>query len=86
MLKIKERVLEEANYIIETNETIRQIALKFKVSKSTVHKDLSDRLKELDNNLYEKVNKILKYHTDIRHIRGGLSTKNKYLNKRKNML
>ena len=79
MLKINERVITEANYIIKTEETIRQIATKFKVSKSTVHKDLHERLKKIDKELYKKVDKILKYHIDIRHIRGGQSTKKKYL-------
>lgn len=86
MLKIKTRVMEEAKYIIETKETIREIGKKFKVSKSTVHKDLSDRLKKIDKKLYSEVEKILKYHTDIRHIRGGQSTKNKYLKQKENML
>lgn len=86
MLKIKTRVIEEANYIIETKQTIREIANKFKVSKSTVHKDLSDRLKEIDKELYNEVEKILEYHTNIRHIRGGQSTKNKYLKQKQNMI
>lgn len=80
MNKIEKRVLEEANYIIETKETVREISKKFKVSKSTVHKDLHERLKKLDKFLSEKVDEILKYHINIRHIRGGESTKRKYLN------
>lgn len=79
--KISNRVIEEANYIILTNDTVRDIAKIFKVSKSTVHKDLHDRLKNINIKLYNKVNNILKYHTDIRHIRGGESTRLKYLNK-----
>ncbi|MBR1376525.1 MAG: sporulation transcriptional regulator SpoIIID [Bacilli bacterium] len=74
------RVLDEANYIIDTKETVREIAKKYKVSKSTVHKDLHERLKEINLDLYNKVDDILKYHTDIRHIRGGESTRLKYLN------
>ncbi len=74
------RVLEEAHYIIQTRKTIREIATDFYVSKSTVHKDLSNRLFEIDLSLYERVKEILEYHTNIRHIRGGESTKNKYLN------
>ena len=77
---IIKRVLEEANYIIKTNNTVRQIAKIFDVSKSTVHKDLHERLKEINYDIYLDVDKILKYHTDIRHIRGGESTKRKYLN------
>ena len=79
MDKINKRVLEEAKYIIKTKETIREIAKIFRVSKSTVHKDLRDRLIRIDIRLSEEVEKILKYHMDIRHIRGGESTKKKYL-------
>lgn len=76
---ISERVKNEALYIIDTGKTIREIAAIFKVSKSTVHKDLHERLLDIDGNLFKHVDKILKYHTDIRHIRGGESTRNKYL-------
>lgn len=76
---IIKRVMEEANYIIETEKTVREIANIFGVSKSTVHKDLHERLLDIDQNKYLKVDNILKYHTDIRHIRGGESTKRKYL-------
>jgi putative DeoR family transcriptional regulator (stage III sporulation protein D) len=78
---ISDRVIEEANYILKSNDTIRDIAKIFKVSKSTVHKDLHDRLKKINPLLFNKVDCILKYHTDIRHIRGGESTRLKYLNK-----
>ena len=77
---IVKRVIDEADYIILTGNTVREIASVFSVSKSTVHKDLHERLLEIDSSLYLVVNKILKYHTDIRHIRGGESTKKKYLN------
>ncbi|HHW69058.1 MAG TPA: stage III sporulation protein D [Tenericutes bacterium] len=76
---IVKRVLEEANYIINTGKTIREIAEVFKISKSTVHKDLHERLLYIDEELYENVDKILKYHIDVRHLRGGESTKKKYL-------
>lgn len=76
---ISERVKKEALYMIDTEKTIREIAAIFKVSKSTVHKDLHERLLGIDNNLFKRVDKILKYHMDIRHIRGGESTKMKYL-------
>ena len=76
---ISQRVKNEALYIIDTEKTIREIAAIFKVSKSTVHKDLHERLLNIDEKLFKKVTKILKYHTDIRHIRGGESTRNKYL-------
>ena len=74
------RVLEEADYIINTGKTIRDIASIFKVSKSTVHKDLHERLLEIDKKKYKEVDKILKYHIKIRHLRGGESTKLKYIN------
>lgn len=75
---IHARVLEEANFIINTGKTVREIANIFRVSKSTVHKDLHERLLKIDKNKYNKVSEILKYHIEIRHIRGGESTKNKY--------
>ena len=75
---ISKRVIDEANYMIETDKTIREIAKVFKVSKSTVHKDLKDRLKLIDKNLFLQTQKIIKRHTDIRHIKGGQSTKKKY--------
>lgn len=76
------RVIDESNYMIKTKDTIRNIAKVFKVSKSTVHKDLKERLIEIDINLYNQVSSILKYHLDIRHIRGGNATKSKFLSKK----
>lgn len=78
-MNINDRVKEEANFILKTGYTIREIAKKFNVSKSTVHKDLNERLHKIDLNLYKKVKVILDYHTNIRHIRGGESTRKKYL-------
>ena len=75
---IIKRVLEEANYMLNTKDTIRQIATVFNVSKSTVHKDLHERLAEINIDLFNEVDSILKYHIDVRHIRGGQSTKKKY--------
>lgn len=72
------RITDEANYMIETHDTIRKIATVFRVSKSTVHKDLHERLLYVSKDLYDKVYDILKYHIDVRHIRGGQSTKKKY--------
>lgn len=77
---ILERVIKEAKYIIKNESTVREMAKIFNVSKSTVHKDLHERLKDIDLQLYDKVSKILIYHTDIRHIRGGIATRQKYLN------
>ena len=75
---IHARVLEEANFIIDTGKTVREIANIFRISKSTVHKDLHERLLKIDKNKYNEVSEILKYHIEVRHIRGGESTKNKY--------
>lgn len=76
---ISERVIKEAKYMLETGKTIREIASTFNISKSTVHKDLHERLLEVDSKLFLSIDKILKYHIDIRHLRGGESTKKKYL-------
>ncbi len=75
---ITKRVIDEANYMIETKKTIREISKVFNVSKSTVHKDLHERLLDINMELYNKIDSILKYHIDVRHIRGGQSTKKKY--------
>lgn len=77
-VNIKQRVREEANYIINTNQTVREISKYFSVSKSTVHDDLSKRLKFVDLELYNKVVKILDYHAKIKHLKGGISTRLKY--------
>lgn len=76
--KIQNRVLEETHYILKTKKTLRETAKIFGVSKSTVHKDVHERLKEIDENLYNKLDCIMKYHIEVRHIRGGESTKQKY--------
>lgn len=78
-MDILKRVKEEADYILKTGYTIREIAKVFSVSKSTVHKDLTDRLYKIDLKKYESVKNILDYHMNIRHIRGGESTRKKYL-------
>ena len=82
--KIIDRVIMEGNYIVSTGKTVREMALVFGVSKSTVHKDLKDRLLEIDTELYSEVSKILKHHSDVRHIRGGESTRRKFLEKNAN--
>ncbi|MBQ7137183.1 MAG: sporulation transcriptional regulator SpoIIID [Bacilli bacterium] len=76
---IVNRVLEEASYMLEHKSTVRDIANIYKVSKSTVHKDLQDRLREINVKLHCEVDKIFKEHIEVRHIRGGESTKQKYL-------
>ena len=80
MNNISKRVIDEAEYMIDTKKTIREIAQVFNVSKSTVHIDLNKRLKYINSNTYNEVKKILNYHLKIRHIRGGESTRKKYEN------
>ncbi len=75
---IKERTLKLGEYIIETRNTVRTIAREFGVSKSTVHKDLTERLPEINAELATQVKEILEYHKAIRHLRGGEATKLKY--------
>lgn len=76
--KLNNRVLEETEYILKNDRTVREVAKEFNVSKSTVHKDLQERLKKINIELYDKVQDLMKRHIDERHIRGGESTKNKY--------
>ncbi len=84
MLKdIKERVFKEAYYITQTGATVRQTAKIFLFSKSTVHKDVTERLIKLDSELYAKVKIALNKNLEERHLRGGEATRQKYL-KRKN--
>ncbi len=75
---IKERTLQVARYISGTQETIRQTAKVFNLSKSTVHNDLSKRLVVVDKEMYEQVKKILDKNFEEKHIRGGQATKNKF--------
>ena len=77
--KIINRVLEEGMYIVKSKQTVREVAKIFNVSKSTVHKDMQQRLLEIDKKLYFEVEKIFDYHIKIRHINGGEATKQKYL-------
>ena len=79
---IKQRACELAVYMIENNATVRSTAKHFGISKSTVHKDLSQRLPRYNPLLYQQVRCILDINKSQRHIRGGLATKNKYLNAR----
>ena len=75
---IEERVLSLAEYIITTNSTVRAAAKQFKVSKSTVHKDVTERLLEISPSLATEVKQVLDVNKAERHIRGGLATKEKY--------
>lgn len=79
---MKETVIDRAtsiaNYIVKSNATVRKAAQKFSVSKSTVHKDVSERLKKLNPTLYENVQSVLNLNKSQRHIRGGIATKKKF--------
>ena len=75
---IEECVCELAVYIIENKATVRAAAKRFGISKSTVHKDLTDRLKYINGNLYEQVKAVMEQNKAERHIRGGMATKEKY--------
>ncbi|MBQ1768748.1 MAG: sporulation transcriptional regulator SpoIIID [Oscillospiraceae bacterium] len=77
-ISIEERAVELAEYIIESRATVRAAAKRFGVSKSTVHKDISERLKTADRTLYLKVKEILEINKSERHIRGGEATRRKY--------
>ncbi len=79
---IAERVIKEARYIIGTGNTVRAAAAYFGISKSTVHKDVSERLKVIDCELFEKVREVLDKNLSERHIRGGMATREKYLGKK----
>ena len=76
---ITERVLKEAHYIAQTGATVRQTAKIFLFSKSTVHKDVTFRLKQIDKELYARVKLVLEKNLAERHLRGGEATKRKYL-------
>ncbi len=75
---MEERAQELALYIIENKSTVRAAAQKFGISKSTVHKDLSERLPAINRNLYQQVKEILNENKAERHIRGGIATRKKY--------
>ena len=79
---IEERAVEVANFIINSNSTVRETAKKFGISKSTVHKDITDRVEKIDPELARSVRKILEINKAERHIRGGLATREKYLHLR----
>ena len=75
---ISERVIKEGQYIMQTKSTVRAAAEHFSISKSTVHKDVTERLKIIDKALFNAVRKILDKNLSERHIRGGIATKHKY--------
>lgn len=75
---VEERAAVIGEYIIESKATVRTAAKKFGISKSTVHKDVSQRLKNINPALYREVKEVLEINKSQRHIRGGLATKQKY--------
>lgn len=76
---IEQRAIEIANFIINKNATVRETAKKFGISKSTVHKDITDRICKVNPSLAIDVRKVLEINKAERHIRGGMATKEKYL-------
>lgn len=76
--RLSQRAINLANYMIENKSTVRQAAKMFGVSKSTVHKDLTERLEDIDSSLAIEVRKVLDLNKSERHIRGGMATKEKY--------
>lgn len=79
---IEERAKALATYIIETGSTVRAAATKFNVSKSTVHKDISERLERINPSLWKEAREVLEHNKEERHIRGGMATKMKYESKK----
>ena len=78
---IEERVLLIAKYIIDNNATVRQAAKHFGISKSTVHKDTTERLEQINAALAKEARKVLNVNKSERHIRGGIATREKYAHK-----
>lgn len=81
---IEERCVILARYLIDNKSTVRGVAKKFGVSKSTVHKDVTQVLKSIDRNMYSEVKEILEINKKERHIRGGEATRVKYISKKLN--
>ena len=75
---VEERAVQLGEYIAKNNATVRLTAKKYNVSKSTVHKDVSERLKTIDMSLYKQVRQVLEKNKQERHIRGGIATHKKY--------
>lgn len=78
---VEDRAVELGEYIVRNKATVRSAARKFGVSKSTVHKDVAERLKNVNPQLYREVRGILEYNKAQRHIRGGMATRRKYRGK-----
>ena len=75
---VEQRAVELGEYIIQSKATVRKTAKKFGISKSTVHKDVSERLKKVNPQLYREVKSVLEINKAQRHIRGGMDTRRKY--------
>ena len=74
----EDRAVRFAQYIVETGATVRETAKEFHISKSTVHKDVTERLPKINSRLYQQVKSVLEKNKQERHIRGGMATKRKY--------
>ncbi len=83
---IEQRVIEVSKYILATKATVRQVARFFGVSKSTVHKDVTERLPRVNQNLARQVKKVLEYNKAVRHLRGGEATRQKFLLQRNKVM
>ncbi len=79
---IEKRAIELAQYIVENNATVRKAAKVFNISKSTVHKDVHERLRRINPALYKESQAVLEQNKAERHIRGGMATRQKYLHER----
>ncbi len=75
---IEERAVKLGEYIVKNNSTVRETAACFNISKSTVHKDIAERLKKINRALYLEARSVLDKNKAERHLRGGMATKNKY--------
>ena len=78
MTTLEKRTIQLGEYIVENKSTVRATAESFGISKSTVHKDVSKRLRRVDPNLYDEVKNILEINKAERHLRGGMATKRKF--------
>ena len=76
--EVYDRAILLGEYMLKTGATVRAAAKVFKISKSTVHKDVTERLLHINRNLYKQVNEVLQKNKSERHIRGGLATRKKY--------
>lgn len=79
---IEERCIRIGQYIVDTGATVRAAAVRFGVSKSSVHKDMGERLPQIHRALAEEVHKVLLYNKSVRHLRGGEATRDKYRRRR----